>query len=411
MIRCSPAGPKSNRESARRRLAAVAASVRRGRRWQLPVCYGDQIAACGPDLERLAEACGLTPAEVIRLHSSATYEVYMLGFLPGFPFMGDLPEVLARRGAASRGLRVPAGSVATAGTLTAIYPWESPGGWHLIGACPCRCFRPAWPQAALLLPGDRVSWRAIDAAEYQALSDEKAALRASRAAATGLSARWRGRDERRPGSRQPGRDGVDPGSRPAGSAPARRAARRRARARLAAAGQCPAGQCRRCAGDRIPRRRSGVRARESPVQIALAGHFSAVLTARMGSAALPSWRSVTLAPGETLRCGMLSAGRVGYVALAGICVPQQLGSASTYARAGLGGLDGRLLTPAAAGCRSRPRAAMARRGCGPHRRLMPAAIRVVLGPQADYFDAGSIARLPERALPGSRRRRPHGHAP
>jgi allophanate hydrolase subunit 2 len=82
-----------------------------------------------------------------------------------------------------------------------------------------------------------------------------------------------------------------------------------------------------------------------------------------------SWRSVTLAPGETLRCGMLSAGRVGYVALAGIRVPQQLGSASTYARARLGGLDGRLLTPAAqllatAGSHGE------RRGCG-RCRLMP----------------------------------------
>jgi hypothetical protein len=88
-----------------------------------------------------------------------------------------------------------------------------------------------------------------------------------------------------------------------------------------------------------------VRALESPVQIALAGHFAATLTAPEASSQSPSWRSVTLAPGETLRCGMLSAGRVGYVALAGMRVPQQLGSASTYARAGLGGLDGRLLAP------------------------------------------------------------------
>jgi inhibitor of KinA len=150
-----------------------------GRRWQLPVCYGDQISACGPDLERLAEACGLSPAEVIGLHSSATQEVYMLGFLPGFAFMGDLPEVLAQPRRNEPRLRVPAGSVATAGRLTAIYPCESPGGWHLIGACPLPLFSPVWPQAPLLLPGDRVSWRQIDAAEYQALSDRKAALRAA----------------------------------------------------------------------------------------------------------------------------------------------------------------------------------------------------------------------------------------
>jgi inhibitor of KinA len=160
--------------------AAVAVSVRRGRLWQLPVCYGDQIATCGPDLEALAEACDLTPAEVVRLHSTGTYEVYMLGFLPGFPFMGDLPEVLARpapQRAAGAGCR--RGSVAMAGTLTAIYPWESPGGWHLIGACPLPLFSVAWPQAALLLPGDRVCWRPIDAAEYHSLSEAMPAMSAS----------------------------------------------------------------------------------------------------------------------------------------------------------------------------------------------------------------------------------------
>jgi KipI family sensor histidine kinase inhibitor len=98
----------------------------------------------------------------------------MLGFLPGFPFMGDLPEVLARPRRSEPRTRVPAGSVATAGTLTAIYPWESPGGWHLIGACPLPLFSVAWPQAALLLPGDRVRWRPIDAAEYHSLSDRDA---------------------------------------------------------------------------------------------------------------------------------------------------------------------------------------------------------------------------------------------
>lgn len=150
-----------------------------GRQWQLPVCYGDQIAGCGPDLADLAVACGLPLAEVIRLHAGATYEVYMLGFLPGFAFMGDLPAVLSRPRRSEPRLRVPAGSVATAGTLTAIYPCESPGGWHLIGACPLPLFSAAWPQAALLLPGDRVSFRAVDEAEYGALLAEQEAMRKS----------------------------------------------------------------------------------------------------------------------------------------------------------------------------------------------------------------------------------------
>lgn len=152
---------------------------RRGRVWQLPVCYGEEIAACGPDLDELAQACGLAPAEVVRRHASVTYEVYMLGFQPGFAFLGDLPGLLSRPRRREPRLRVPAGSVATAGTLTAIYPWESPGGWHLLGTCPVPLFSVNWPQAALLLPGDRVRFRAVAASEYRLLRAEMPKLRAA----------------------------------------------------------------------------------------------------------------------------------------------------------------------------------------------------------------------------------------
>jgi inhibitor of KinA len=160
-----------------RQTAAIVAP--RGRVWQLPVCYGDQRASCGPDLDQLAAACGLGAAEVVRLHAAGCYEVYMLGFLPGFAFMGDLPPVLARARRSEPRTRVPAGSVATAGSLTAIYPWESPGGWHLIGVCPLPLFSPSWPQAALLQPGDRVRLRAIDAGEFAALQAAAPAMRAA----------------------------------------------------------------------------------------------------------------------------------------------------------------------------------------------------------------------------------------
>ncbi len=176
-LRTTHADVAAGIQAAFRSSAAVSAPA--GRCWQLPVCYGDQLVACGPDLDDLADACGLSPAEVVGLHSSGTYEVYMLGFLPGFAFLGDLPERLARPRRSEPRLRVPAGSVATAGTLTAIYPSESPGGWHLIGACPVPMFSAAWPQAALLLPGDRVSFRAVDAGEYRSLLTEMAALRAA----------------------------------------------------------------------------------------------------------------------------------------------------------------------------------------------------------------------------------------
>lgn len=143
---------------------------RRGKRWQLPVCYGDQLAPAGPDLDHLATACGLTATEVVRLHAATTYEVYMLGFLPGFAFMGNLAPALAQPRRREPRLRVPAGSVAVAGLLTAIYPWDSPGGWHLLGLCPVPLFAAAWAQAALLQAGDQVSFRAVDAVEYRALA-------------------------------------------------------------------------------------------------------------------------------------------------------------------------------------------------------------------------------------------------
>ena len=134
-----------------------------GRHWRLPVCYGGEF---GPDLEGMAAALGLSPEEIVRVHASTTYRIYMLGFLPGFPFMGDLPEVLALPRRQEPRVRVPAGSVATAGRLTAIYPWESPGGWHLLGRCPVPLFSPYWPGAALFLPGDAVSFDVVDAAEF-----------------------------------------------------------------------------------------------------------------------------------------------------------------------------------------------------------------------------------------------------
>jgi allophanate hydrolase len=134
-----------------------------------------------------------------------------------------------------------------------------------------------------------------------------------------------------------------------------------------------------------------VRALESSVRLALAGHFSVELACFGERRRLDSWRTVTLALGATLRCGPLAASRVGYVAVAGIRVARQLGSASTYARAALGGLDGRPLLPGA-------RLLAAEFSGGEKMLRTPpgadgTAIRVVLGPQDDYFDAASMERF------------------
>ena len=93
----------------------------------------------------------------------------MLGFLPGFPYMGDLPPQLALPRRADPRLRVPAGSISIATSLTAIYPYESPGGWRLIGATPIRVFDPERPKPALFAPGDAVRFQPIDAAAYASI--------------------------------------------------------------------------------------------------------------------------------------------------------------------------------------------------------------------------------------------------
>jgi KipI family sensor histidine kinase inhibitor len=117
----------------------------------------------------VAGLSGLSEERVTALHASVRYHVYMLGFLPGFPYLGDLPEPLALPRRADPRLRVPAGSIAIATTLSAIYPYESPGGWHLIGTTPIRLFDLGRRRPALLAAGDAVEFEPIDAAAFAAI--------------------------------------------------------------------------------------------------------------------------------------------------------------------------------------------------------------------------------------------------
>ena len=117
----------------------------------IPVRYGGQS---GPDLEFVAAHAGLTPEQVIELHSAAQYVVYFLGFQPGFAYLGGLPECLATPRRAEPRLSVPAGSVGIGGAQTGIYPSASPGGWQLIGRTDLCLFDPAAAAPTLLQPGD-----------------------------------------------------------------------------------------------------------------------------------------------------------------------------------------------------------------------------------------------------------------
>jgi len=134
--------------------------------WRIPACYA---ASHAPDLVQVAQQTGLSAAEVVRLHSSMRYHVYMIGFVPGFPYMGDLPVPLSLPRRADPRVRVPAGSIAIATTMTAIYPLESPGGWHLIGATPIRLFDLRRPLPALLSPGDAVRFEPIAVSEFDSI--------------------------------------------------------------------------------------------------------------------------------------------------------------------------------------------------------------------------------------------------
>jgi len=125
---------------------------------EVPVEYG---GADGPDLSEVARLHGIMPAEVIRIHSSAQYLVYFLGFSPGFPYLGGLPPELATPRLATPRRLVPAGSVGIGGDHTGIYPVASPGGWRIIGRTPLEIFRPDRDPLTLLEMGDYVRFVAI----------------------------------------------------------------------------------------------------------------------------------------------------------------------------------------------------------------------------------------------------------
>lgn len=133
------------------------------RLWEIPVCYEPAHA---PDIAEVARTVGLTVAEVAALHASTRYHVYMIGFVPGYPYMGDLPPKLRLPRRPDPRTRVPPGSLAIATGMTAIYPHESPGGWHLIGTSPLRFFDPERAKGALLEPGDAVKFHAVKADEF-----------------------------------------------------------------------------------------------------------------------------------------------------------------------------------------------------------------------------------------------------
>ncbi len=154
------------------RLAELAAEAEptEPRRIEIPACYG---GPCGPDLEHVAQAHDLTCEQVIEIHSGCEYLVHMLGFAPGFPYLGGLSPQLATPRRETPRLRVPAGSLGIAGGQTGIYSLETPGGWQLIGRTPRVLFRPDAEPPTLLRPGDLVRFVPITANEFHAQNEHR----------------------------------------------------------------------------------------------------------------------------------------------------------------------------------------------------------------------------------------------
>lgn len=141
-----------------------------GRRWRVPVVYGGEY---GSDLEEVAETHGMTPAQVIEIHSSAIYRIYMIGFLPGFTYLGGLDKRIATSRRVQPRAKIPSGTIMIGGEQAGIAPMDMPSGWHNLGLTPVRPYAPERDPVFLFAAGDEIVFEPVDASRWDAL--EKAA--------------------------------------------------------------------------------------------------------------------------------------------------------------------------------------------------------------------------------------------
>jgi len=160
------------REMAERIKALLKVDVQVGggkkRVYEIPVCYGGEY---GPDIESIAKHAGLSQEEVIQIHCSRDYLIYMLGFLPGFCYLGGLDERIHTPRLANPRIKISAGSVGIGGSSTGIYPVDSPGGWQLMGMTPVKTYDPAMETPILLNAGDYIRFVPVDEKEYRRIKD------------------------------------------------------------------------------------------------------------------------------------------------------------------------------------------------------------------------------------------------
>jgi KipI family sensor histidine kinase inhibitor len=153
-------------------LDGLEATGNEGRRWRIPACYHESL---GLDLVEVAQRIGLSVAEVVERHSSANQLVYMMGFLPGLPYLGGLPPEFSLPRRENPRVKVPAGSISVAMAMTVIYPLECPGGWHILARTPAPLWDMRRPMPALFDAGDVVRFQPISLAEYEAMLAQAAA--------------------------------------------------------------------------------------------------------------------------------------------------------------------------------------------------------------------------------------------
>lgn len=337
-----------------------------GRLHEVPVVYG---GSTGPDLEKVADVHGLTVDGVVRMHCEADYIVYMLGFAPGFAYLGVLPPMLHTPRRPSPRVRVPAGSVAVAESLTGIYPLQTPGGWQLIGRTPKRIYDPQASDPVLFRPGDRVRFVPVAGAEFPAevirpASGNAPAFPVLEVLDPGLYSTVQDRGRARYRSLGvPLSGAMDPLALQVvnlitGNAP------------NAPALECTApGPILRVLGE---------------TTLVIGG---ADLSATLDRTSIDLWSPLAVRRGQTIQFGAPRRGMWAYVAVAGgLDIAPAMGSASTYVPGTLGGVEGRRLI--AGDVLGRREGASRSRALRHEIATLPVdhvRVRVIAGPQEEFF--------------------------
>ena len=138
---------------------------------EIPVLYGGEM---GPDLAFVAQNAGISEDEVVKIHTSTEYLIYMLGFTPGFTYLGGMSDKIATPRLQQPRVKIPAGSVGIAGKQTGVYPIDSPGGWQLIGRTPVKMYDPDREVPILPQAGQYIKFKAVSQAEYDKIAEEVA---------------------------------------------------------------------------------------------------------------------------------------------------------------------------------------------------------------------------------------------